>query len=112
MTTWGHLGDVAEAPATVATLATVPAQRWCILSTSGGRTLPLARSLSAAGLDAWAPMRTIRRPAPGQRRALHLGLRRRMIEVDLPVLPGFVFVNAEHLDELARIVIDDALAHP
>lgn len=112
MTTRGDFENVAEGSATLATVATLPNRLWCILSTSGGRTLPLARSLAAAGLEAWAPVRTIRRPAQGQRRALVLGLRRRMVEVDLAILPGFVFVNADHFDDLAGIAIDDTLAHP
>jgi len=85
---------------------------WCILSTTGGRTLPLARSLAAAGLEVWTPTRTIRRPAPGQRRRLHMGQRRKMIEVDVAILPGFVFARAAHLDDLARAAIDPASRHP
>lgn len=85
---------------------------WCILSTSGGRTLALARSLTAAGLVTWAPTRTIRRPAPGQRRALVLGLRRKTVEIDLPIMPGFVFVRSEHIDDLAQIALDPMNGHP
>jgi hypothetical protein len=85
---------------------------WCILSTSGGRTLPLARSLAAAGIEVWTPKRTIRRPAPGQRRRLVMGQRRKMIEVDVAILPGFVFARAVHLDDIAGIVIDPASQHP
>ena len=85
---------------------------WCILSTSSGRTLPLARSLSEAGLEVWTPTRTIRRPAPGQRRRLHMGQRRKMIEVDVAILPGFVFARATHLDDLAGLSHDPASRHP
>lgn len=85
---------------------------WCILSTSGGRTLPLARSLAKAGLEVWTPTRTIRRPAPGQRRRLHMGQRRKMIEVDIAILPGFVFARAVHLDTVVGIVLDPASQHP
>ncbi|WP_156878159.1 hypothetical protein [Sphingopyxis sp. QXT-31] len=35
-----------------------------------------------------------------------------MREIDYAILPGFVFVGAEHLDDLARIALDDALLHP
>jgi hypothetical protein len=89
-----------------------PDTLWCILSTSGGRTLPLARSLADAGLEVWAPKRTIRRPAPGQRRRLVMGQRRKMIEVDVAILPGFVFARAVHLDDLAAIAHDPAIRHP
>lgn len=85
---------------------------WCILSTSGGRTLPLARSLANAGIQVWTPTRTIRRPAPGQRRSLVLGRRRKMIEVDLAILPGFVFARASHLDQLAGLALDLTHQHP
>lgn len=85
---------------------------WCILSTTGGRTLPLARSLGEAGIEVWTPTRTIRRPAPGQRRRLVLGRRRKMVERDLAILPGFVFARAVHLDDLARIAIDPTSRHP
>lgn len=85
---------------------------WCILSTTGGRTLPLARSLAAAGLEVWTPTRTIRRPAPGQRRRLHMGQRRKMVDRDLAILPGFVFARAVHLDDLARLALDPASRHP
>jgi hypothetical protein len=89
-----------------------PDTLWCILSTSGGRTLPLARSLANAGLEVWTPKRTIRRPAPGQRRRLVMGQRRKMIEVDVAILPGFVFARAVHLDDLAAIAHDPAARHP
>jgi hypothetical protein len=85
---------------------------WCILQTSGGKTLPLAKSLAAAGFSVWAPVRTIRRPAPGQRRQLVLGLRRRLIEVDVPILPGFVFAWGTELHDLVRVAADPASAHP
>lgn len=85
---------------------------WCILSTSGGRTLPLARSLAKAGVEVWTPTRTIRRPAPGQRRRLVMGQRRKMIEVDVAILPGFVFARADRLDDLAAIAHDPMSRHP
>lgn len=111
MTMQGNSGIVAEAVATLATVATLPERRWCILSTAGMRTLPLARSLASEGIEAWAPIRTIRRPAAGQRRRLVLGLRRKMIEVDLPILPGFVFVRAEYIDDLARVALRPVTGH-
>lgn len=75
---------------------------WCILTTSSGRTLPLARSLTDAGFDVWTPIRTVKRPAPGNRRRYVLGQRRVMVEVTLPILPGFVFARLSQLDDLYR----------
>lgn len=86
--------------------------RWAILQTSSARTLPLARSLTGADLRVWTPQRTIWRPAKGQRRRLALGLRRDMVEVDVPIMPGFVFAHADHLDHLARIALSPATVHP
>lgn len=85
---------------------------WCILQTSGPKTLPLAKSLAAAGFGVWTPTRTIRRPAPGQRRALALGRKRKMVEVQVPILPGFVFAPADAVDDLARAAADTAEPHP
>lgn len=76
--------------------------RWCILRTSGGRTLALADTLIAAGIEAWTPRRTIKRPAPGNRRRYVMGQRRVMIEVSLPIIPGFVFARADMLDDIIR----------
>lgn len=86
--------------------------RWAILQTSDGRTIPLAHSLIAAGLRVWTPRKAIWRPARGQRRRLVLGLRRDMVEVDAPILPGFVFVHADSLDAVARIVLEPVTGHP
>lgn len=88
------------------------ANRWIILQTSSARTLPLNRSLSEAGIAAWSPARTIWRPAPGQRRRLALGMRRKMIEVDVPILPGFVFAGSQHIDELIEIAMSPVTRHP
>lgn len=88
------------------------ADRWCILRTSAGRTLPLARALAAAGFEVWTPMRIINRPAPGQARRLVLGVRRHMIEVEVPILPGFVFARAPHMEMLSHLSLDPASEHP
>ena len=71
--------------------------RWCILRTSGGQTLPLVRSLRDAGYEAWSPARTIRRVLfPGKKAE-------KRIEIDVPILPTFVFVQERHVDALALI---------
>lgn len=86
-------------------------KRWCILRTNGPKTLMLAEALVRAGFEAWTPRRLIRRPAPGQRRRLVLGQRRRMIEVAAAILSGFVFVRegAEH--DLIRFARSSTNAH-
>ncbi|MDB5733177.1 MAG: hypothetical protein JWQ03_3072 [Variovorax sp.] len=76
---------------------------WCILRTSGRRTLPLALFLNDAGIEAWSPARVIRRPAPGQRRRLVMGQRRVLIDVRVAVLPSFVFASADRLADIARL---------
>ncbi|MCG7346595.1 hypothetical protein [Sphingomonas sp. ACRSK] len=87
-------------------------ERWCILQTSAGRTLALDKSLREAGITAWTPRRTIKRPAPGNARRYVAGQRRVMIEVDVPILPGFVFAGA---DQLGQVVVAGRLppgTHP
>lgn len=86
--------------------------RWCILRTSEGRTLPLARSLETAGFEVWTPVRFIKRPAPGQARRVVLGVRRRTVEVEVPILPGFVFARAPQMEALARVSFDPLSEHP
>lgn len=85
---------------------------WIILRMAGPRTLAVAASLKQAGFEVWTPARTLRRPAPGQRRRLVLGLRRRMIEVEVPMLPGFAFARARHLQDIASLALDPASRHP
>lgn len=69
------------------------AGKWCILQTSAGRTLPLARALSAAGYEGWTPRRMESRRRP-----------RSTVTIDreLAIAPGFVFVPSRHLDDLWR----------
>lgn len=85
---------------------------WCILRTSGGRTVPLARSLGASGFEVWTPVRTIRRPAPGQGRRLVMGQRRKLIDVELAILPGFVFARSDQLHDLVRAAAAELSPHP
>ncbi len=85
---------------------------WCILRTSGGRTVPLARSLAAVGFEVWTPVRTIRRPAPGQGRCLVMGQRRKLVDFDVPILPGFVFARSPQIDDLVRASVAEPKRHP
>jgi hypothetical protein len=74
---------------------------WCILRTSGARTLPLADSLVSAGIGAWTPRKTIRRVMP----------RGRVIEAEAPILPTMVFARAVHLMDLVISAADPALPY-
>lgn len=80
--------------------------RWIILRTSGGQTLPLMRSLREAGFDAWTPARTIRRVLqrgrPGERR----------FEIDVPILPTFVFAQEAQVALLADAAAEPSCRHP
>lgn len=77
--------------------------RWCILRTSGGRTLPLAKSLAAAGLDVWTPVQTLTK---------RRGQARERIAYDAPIMPTFVFARAHQLANLARIAAQPFSSHP
>ena len=64
---------------------------WIIVRTSAGRTLSLTKALVGAGIVAWSPsdVREWRLPRSSKR-----------VEKGVPMMPGFVFVRAEHLAEL------------
>ena len=81
--------------------------RWCILRTGGGRTLPLMRSLRAAGFDVWTPARTLRRNI----RAKTLS-GTRQIETEVPILPTFVFAREQDLVALADTAAREPSPHP
>jgi hypothetical protein len=78
------------------------------LRTSGGRTLNLARSLAEAGFDVWTRPHIIKRPH-GKSDAKG---RRNTIEINLPILPTFVFARASGLATLAHMAGDPAHQHP
>lgn len=84
--------------------------RWCILRTSGGRTLALADSLVAAGIEAWTPRKTFRREKPGRCRLIDGS--KPVVEIEAPILPTIVFVPAGAMAVLATIAIDPASPHP
>lgn len=67
---------------------------WCILRTSGGRTLALAASLAEAGYDVWTPTDVIHRRRPRSRET---------IEITVPIMPTFVFARKRHLHALAMV---------
>lgn len=77
---------------------------WCILRTSGGRTLPLMRSLREAGFDVWTPVRTTRQPV---RRGAD-----EKRDIDSPILPTFVFAQSQHVARLVAEARNPARAGP
>ena len=77
---------------------------WCIVSTSPARTLPLAASLCAVGIDAWTPAQKVKRLARNGRKP--------HAEIDAPILPRFVFVRAAALPDLAAAVASPLSPHP
>jgi hypothetical protein len=83
-----------------------PAPRWCILRTSGGQTLPLAAWLRGAGFNVWTPARTIRKLV---RRGTRTEQR---LEVDIPILPTFVFARERDLPALADVIDDQDVLRP
>lgn len=76
---------------------------WCILRTNGAQTQLLAKSLTAAGFDVWTPVETRRR-----RKARS----KTMVEIDMPMMPTFVFVRADRAADLARARLDPRTPHP
>lgn len=87
-----------------------PPARWCILRTTGARTIPLVRSLMAAGIEAWTPSKTIRREMGQHRRRSEDA--RRIVEVAAPIIPTIVFARAVHLHELAVVSSAAVSPHP
>lgn len=80
--------------------------RWCILRTSGCQTLALARSLRQAGYDIWTPARTIRKIVRRGHRT------EQRTEVDVPILPTFVFARERDLAMLADAAAQTISPHP
>ncbi len=67
---------------------------WAILRTKGSSTLRLARSLAADGFKAWTPVEV---------RSRLVGRKRERAELELPILPEFVFVPSDHTAELLTL---------
>jgi hypothetical protein len=76
---------------------------WCILRTSGGRTLNLARSLAEAGFDVWTPQETLSRRVPRKKT---------VVDREVAILPTFVFARALHIPELAAALALPVNPHP
>lgn len=76
---------------------------WIILRTGGTQTMPLVRSLEAAGFGVWSPTKAVmkRRPRSNERR-----------EIIAPVLPSYVFAKVEHLTALLIEADRNVSPHP
>lgn len=83
----------------------VDSQRWCILRTSGSRTLALAESLTESGIKAWTPAATASK-------LVRRGATMVKAERTGPILPTFVFAPASDLPLLANIVASLTHGHP
>jgi transcription antitermination factor NusG len=79
------------------------AHDWCILRTSPGRTLSLAKSLVEAKLDVWTPMQVQSRRRPRSKDT---------VEIEAPIMPTFVFARSSLLPELLRIEALPISPHP
>jgi hypothetical protein len=82
---------------------TIISDGWCILRTAGPRTLMLAQSLVAAGLDVWTPAQVIKVRRPRSK------ITRERVS---PIMPTFVFARASHLGELQRLRNLPVSPHP
>lgn len=69
-------------------------ERWCILTMSPGRTIPVARALIDAGFTVWTPTEVRQRLAGRQRKA---------IEQDCAITPSFVFADYAQRIDLAAL---------
>ena len=76
---------------------------WCILRTGGQRTIPVARSLAGAGLKVWTPVevKDWRRPRSKE-----------VKERELAIMPTFVFVRADQINEVRAILSAPVSPHP
>lgn len=76
---------------------------WCILRTTGGRTLRLASSLRDVGIEAWTPshIQKRRRPRTGVK-----------VDREVAMVPTFVFAPSSRLTELLDLAMLRISAHP
>lgn len=81
-------------------------QGWCILRTSGPRTLVLARALAEAGHEVWTPSRPTRRTINKGRR------NEKKLDVAVPLLPTVVFARERSRDALIALSMLTIKAEP
>lgn len=76
---------------------------WCIVRTSGPKTLPLAASFNASGIDAWTPRQIMVR---------RRGRDRVRVEQEAPIMATFVFVRAHCVATLQHALCLPINPHP
>lgn len=76
---------------------------WIILRTNPRSTIGLARSLAEAGIEAWTPVQLVERCVPRKK------VRR---EIEIPILPTFVFARYGHLTDLLALSKAVTSEHP
>lgn len=76
---------------------------WCILRMSGGKTMPVFRSLADAGFDVWTPVES-------QSRRLPRSKEKRTIS--FPVMPTYVFARAHQIEDMIAISQSSLSEHP
>ena len=70
------------------------AKEWCVLRTAGPSTVPLLRSLTAAGFEVWTPIEVQLRQRPRSKAKA---------EREFAVIPSYLFAADHHVDELAAL---------
>ncbi|WP_419808375.1 transcription termination/antitermination protein NusG [Sphingomonas sp.] len=78
---------------------------WIILRCSAARTLKLAASLQAAGLEVWTPTGVATRVGRGKQR-------REQVATPAPITPTFVFAPAGHVRGMLGLASAMASPHP
>lgn len=79
--------------------------KWCILRTSAGRTIPLAKSLADAGFVVWTPIVITRQQV--RRGPVFVP-----VERSAPIAPTFVFGDADRLADFAAARVQPFSPHP
>lgn len=86
---------------------------WCILRTSPSQTIALAVALKEAGIEAWTPTETVK-PEPKRIESWEKVRPRRRkgpTFVTRPLIPTFVFADANRMGELTRMAHATALTY-
>lgn len=78
-------------------------EQWCILRTSGTKTMQLADSLVDAGFTAWTPVERRKRRKPRSKA---------LTDIRVPVLPTYVFAASQHLVDLLAEADSATTLHP
>lgn len=77
------------------------ATAWCILTTTPAQTLNLAASLNDSGIRAWTPVELVQRE--------HARRSNKRVDVEVPIMPRFVFADFGRVRELLELSHSPAL---